>query len=232
MALKNGKKVLRTLADPIIEEFPLFILTLLIANLGTTRLLHGCLVAHYDIGAYEKIFRFLSVGTVVSYLSAAIAYYTKKRYIKVLLYAIPIVLFIINFFLLLNFGTVLNPTYILILGETNPGEASGFIRTFLFSKGGVLTVLALLILCATCVAAEKYKHLILYYTHKKWIGSTICILTIPFLINGVYILSQIATIFKVQSLKQLDSWGGQSWVVNQKSPMSILTCFIPFMRPV
>lgn len=207
MALKNGKKVLRTLADPIIEEFPLFILTLLIANIETLRLLHGCLVAHYSIDDYEKVFRFLSVGTVISYLFAAIAYYTKRKYIKVLLYAIPIVLFIINFFLLLNFGTVLNPTYILILGETNPGEASGFIRTFLFSKGGVLTVLALLILCATCVAAEKYKPLILQYTHKKWIGSTICILTIPFLINGVYTLSQIATIFKVQSLKQLDRWG-------------------------
>lgn len=206
MALKNGKKVLHALAEPIIEEFPLFILTLLIANLGTIRLLHDCIVAHNDIGAYE--FRFLSAGTVVSYLFAAIAYYTKRRYIKVLLYAIPIVLFIINFFLLLNFGTVLNPTYILILGETNPGEASGFIRTFLFSKGGALTVLALLILCATCVAAEKYKHLFLYYTHKKWIGSTICILTIPFLINGVHTLSHIATIFKVQSLKQLDGWGG------------------------
>lgn len=208
MALKNGKKVLHALADPIIEEFPLFILTLLIANLGTIRLLHGCLVAHYDIGAYENIFRFLSVGTVVSYLFAAIAFYAKRRYIKVLLYAIPIVLFIINFFLLREFGTVLNPNYILILGETNPGEASGFIRTFLFSKGGVLTVLTLLILCATCVAAEKYKPLILHYTHKKWIGSTICILTIPFLINGVHTLSQIATIFKVQSLKQLDGWGG------------------------
>ena len=153
MALKNGKKVLRTLADPIIEEFPLFILTLLIANLGAIRLLHGCIVAHYAIGAYEKIFQFLSAGTVVSYLFAAIAFYAKKRYIKILLYAIPIVLFIINFFLLREFGTVLNPTYILILGETNPGEASGFIRTFLFSKGGVLTVLALLILCATCIAA-------------------------------------------------------------------------------
>jgi len=176
MALKNGKKVLRTLADPIIEEFPLFILTLLIANLGAIRLLHGCIVAHYAIGAYEKIFQFLSAGTVVSYLFAAIAFYAKKRYIKILLYAIPIVLFIINFFLLREFGTVLNPTYILILGETNPGEASGFIRTFLFSKGGVLTVLALLILCATCIAAEKYKPLILQYTHKKWIGSTICIL--------------------------------------------------------
>ena len=82
MALKNGKKVLRTLADPIIEEFPLFILTLLIANLGAIRLLHGCIVAHYAIGAYEKIFQFLSAGTVVSYLFAAIAFYAKKGILR------------------------------------------------------------------------------------------------------------------------------------------------------
>jgi hypothetical protein len=55
MALKDVKKVLCALSKPIIEEFPLFILTLLIANLGAIRLLHGCIVAHYAIGAYEKI---------------------------------------------------------------------------------------------------------------------------------------------------------------------------------
>ena len=84
MGLKNGKKVLRALSEPIIEEFPLFILTLVIANLGVTRIIHGCIVAHYGIDAYEKIFRFLSVGAVMSYLFTLITYYTKKKYVKIL----------------------------------------------------------------------------------------------------------------------------------------------------
>lgn len=57
MALKDVKKVLCALSKPIIEEFPLFILTLIIANLGALRILHGCIVAHYGLDAYEKIFR-------------------------------------------------------------------------------------------------------------------------------------------------------------------------------
>lgn len=208
MALINGKKVLHALTAPIIEEFPMFILTLLIANLGAMRVLHGCIVSHYGLEAYEKIFRFLSVGTVISYLFAAIAYYTKKKYLKVLLYAIPIVLCIVNLFLIRSFGTILNPTYVLILGETNPGEASGFIRTFLFTRNGAITILLLLLICTICLTAERYKRFILNNTHKKWIGSTICILVVPFLVNGVYSLSKIATIFQVQSLRQLDEWGG------------------------
>lgn len=203
----NGKKVLHALTAPIIEEFPMFFLTLLIVNIKTFRLLHGCIVAHYDLEVYELIFRLLSVGTVMSYLFATIAYYTKKKYIKVLLYAIPITLYIINYFLLRTFGTILNPTYVLILGETNPGEASGFIRTFLFTRNGAITILVLLLICTICLTAERYKRFILNYTHKKWIGSTICILAVPFLVNGVYSLSKIATIFQVQSLRQLDEWG-------------------------
>ena len=204
----NGKKVLHALAAPITEEFPLFTITLLIVNIKTLRLLHGCIVAHYDLEVYERIFRLLSVGTTMSYLFAAIAYYTKKKYIKVLLYAIPITLYIVNFFLLRSFGTILNPTYILILGETNPGEASGFIRTFLFSRNGAITIFVLLLICTVCFVAERYKRFILIYTHKRWIGDTLCILAVPFLINGVYSMSKIATIFQVQSLRQLDEWGG------------------------
>lgn len=210
MALKDVKKVLCALSKPIIEEFPLFILTLIIANLGALRILHGCIVAHYGLDAYEKIFRFFSIGTVISYLFAAITLYTKKKYIKILCYGIPIVLFIINFFLILNFGTILNPSYVLILGETNTEEASGFLSTFLFSKNGAITTLILLTVCVVCFVAEKYKRIILNYTHKRMFEGSICILAIPFLINGLYSMSKIATIFSVQSLKQLDDWGGQT----------------------
>lgn len=131
-------------------------------------------------------------------------------------YGIPIVLFIINFFLILNFGTILNPSYVLILGETNTEEASGFLSTFLFSKNGAITTLILLTVCVVCFVAEKYKRIILNYTHKRMFEGSICILAIPFLINGLYSMSKIATIFSVQSLKQLDDWGGKLWAANQK----------------
>lgn len=211
MALKNVKKVLCALSKPIIEEFPLFVLTLVIANLGALRLIHGCLVSqNIKLDEFERIIRFFSIGTVVSYLFAVFTYYTKNRFIKICFYAIPIVLFISNFFLLLNFGSILNPSYILILGETNPGEASGFINTFLLSKNGVITIVVLMIIIAICYVAEKYKRYILNYTHKRWIGGIICLLSVPFLLNGLYNISKIVTIFNVQSLKQLDDWGGQT----------------------
>lgn len=150
----------------------------------------------------------MSVGAVMSYLFTLITYYTKKKYVKILCYSIPIALFTVSFFLLLSFGSVLNPTYILILGETNPGEASGFIRTFLFTQNGAITILVLLIICSICFTAEKYKRFILSFIHKEWISRTIYILTVPFLINGIYCISKTTAIFHVRSLRQLDEWGG------------------------
>lgn len=208
MALKNVKKVLQALSKPIIEEFPLFILTLIIANLDTLRILHGCIVAHYNIETWGLVFRFFSVASVVSYIFAFIACYSKRNLIKVILYGIPILLYITNFFLKLNFGEYLNPSYILIVGETNSREASDFISTFLFSRDGAKTVCILLTICGLCLAVERYKHSILKYTQIKWVGLTICTLFIPFCFNGLYNIVKTFSIFQVESLRQLDEWAG------------------------
>ena len=181
MALKNVKKVLCALSKPIIEEFPLFVLTMVIASIEALRLLHGCIVAHYAAKVWIQAFRFISIATTISYLYAAFTYSTNKRIkvsriIRVICYAIPIILFITNTFLRLNFGSPLNPSYILILGEINPREASDFLNTFLLSKNGAITLTILLVICAVCYVAERYKHVLLKLTHKKWIGSSICCL--------------------------------------------------------
>lgn len=227
MALKDVKKVLCALSKPIIEEFPLFMLTLVIASIEALRLLHGCIVAHYGLNVWIQAFRFISIATTISYLYAALTYYTKKRIIvsriiRVICYAIPIILFITNTFLRLNFGLPLNPSYILILGETNTREASDFLSTFLLSKNGAITSVILLVICITCYVAEKYKPIFLKLTHKKWIGSSICCLSIPFLINGFYSISKITTIFQVNSLKQLDIWGWQN-ICNNASLTDVYT---------
>lgn len=89
MALKDLKKVLRTLSKPIIEEFPLFMLTLVIANLGALRIIHGRLVTwNLDTDAFEKIFRFFSIGTMFSYIFATITYYAKNKFINILFYGV------------------------------------------------------------------------------------------------------------------------------------------------
>ena len=207
MALKNGKKVLRTLADPIIEEFPLFVITLVIATVWTLQYLHGCIVAHYGFEAWKAVFSFISIAVVFSYIFTLITFYTKKKSIKIVCYAIPVILFIINLFLKLNFGTILNPTYILILGETNPNEASDFLDTFLFNKNGTITFGTLLTICLLIFIAEKYKHLVIRNANQ-YLKYTICILVVPFLLGGLYNLTKTLSIFNVSSMKQLDEWGG------------------------
>lgn len=207
---------------------------MVIASIEALRLLHGCIVAHYLANVWIQAFRFISIATTISYIYAACAYSTQKRIkvsrtIRVICYAIPIILFITNTFLRLNFGSPLNPSYILILGETNPREASDFLNTFLLSKNGAITLTILLVICAVCYVAERYKNVLLKLTHKKWIGALICCLSIPFLFNGLYSIPKIATIFQVNSLKQLDVWGGKTFAIMQALQMSIQTYFIPYM---
>ena len=207
MALKNVKKVLQALSKPIIEEFPLFVITLVIATVWTLQYLHGCIVAHYGFEAWKAVFSFISIAVVFSYIFTLITFYTKKKSIKIVCYAIPVILFIINLFLKLNFGTILNPTYILILGETNPNEASDFLDTFLFNKNGTITFGTLLTICLLIFIAEKYKHLVIRNANQ-YLKYTICILVVPFLLGGLYNLTKTLSIFNVSSMKQLDEWGG------------------------
>ena len=53
---------------------------------------------------------------------------------------------------------------------------------------------------------------------------------IPFLFNGFCSIPKIVTIFQVNSLKQLDVWGGgKIFAIMQALQMSIQTYFIPYM---
>lgn len=220
MALKNVKKILQALPKPIIEEFPLFVLTLVIATIWTLQYVHGCIVAHYGLEAWKDAFSFISIATVFSYLFTLITFYTKKKSVRTICYAIPAVLFIINLFLKLNFGTILNPTYILILGETNQNEATDFLNTFLLSKNGAITICTLLAICLLIFVAEKYKFLCIKYIRKKCLKYTICILVAPFLLGGLYNITRTLSIFNVNSTRQLENLFGGIRKINNLSEVT------------
>ncbi|MDY4667982.1 MAG: arylsulfatase, partial [Prevotella sp.] len=70
------------------------------------------------------VFLHLSRALAISYLLACIVFYCGTRWVKVLFYAIGLMLFSVNLFAWLVFHKTFSPHIFVLLGETNYREAT------------------------------------------------------------------------------------------------------------
>lgn len=86
---------------PIIEQFPLFIFSFLLTTIDTAKLLHTCILdplASNNCHNWLTVCRFFSISAICSFILSFIVYVSKKRWVKIMMYTIPLSLFTVNQF--------------------------------------------------------------------------------------------------------------------------------------
>lgn len=155
---KTAMKLQRILVSPMREEFPFYALFLLAISVMPIRFIPSHIHALY----IERLFNFFFIdfprAGAISYLVTLIVYYSRSQLIKVLGYVVASVLFAVCLFLHLVFHKTLQPDIITLVAETNTRESSEFLSSFLFSKGGILTILLLVIYLILIVFLERRRR--------------------------------------------------------------------------
>lgn len=151
-------KLQRILFSPLGEELPFYALFLLAISVMPIRFIPSHIHALY----MERLFNFFFIdfprAGAISYLVTLVVYYSRSQLIKVFGYVVASVLFYVCLFLHLVFHKTLQPDIITLVAETNTRESSEFLSSFLFSKGGDLTILLLAAYLMLIVFLERRRR--------------------------------------------------------------------------
>lgn len=142
---------------------------------------------------------------IVSTIHLVFNYFNSKlcTLFKVSVYCVLIMLFSINVFLLLNFNTMVSPSIIQMIIETNTNETSEFLETYLFNRKSCYSYIIILITIGYLLYSEKKKRRTI---ENKYVIAS-------FLIIGGYLFQRSITptlsfinLFKCQNLSEVEIW--------------------------
>ena len=169
MNKKTFFRVVKSLTTPVEAELPFFCLFLLAIAFMPLRyfpspLIHG----HWQLVA-NFLFENFPRAVVIAYLFTLLVYFTRSRAVRIACYAFGTALFAICLFLLCVFRMSLQPNIIMLIAETNYKESTEFLSSFLFSAGGIVTLLVMAIYIAAVLLLERRKaQLTLWWSKLRW----------------------------------------------------------------
>jgi heptose-I-phosphate ethanolaminephosphotransferase len=149
---------------PVLAELPLFFISFILLAANTIH----CglkLIPRLLQGSWPEIMTivviYLSIAIFIAYLTAFIAHITHKRWVKILLYGIMLILFGVFCFVQLNFSSIITPTIMMAMTETNAGETSEFFEQFAFTWQSLVTytVVARTIITIVLIERRHYKKI-------------------------------------------------------------------------
>lgn len=131
------------IVSPFVFEFPLFLCCSLMMGVKGVlsriiqQSLHGT-----DIGATPILIHISHLLIWFTFLSCFIyiCYRFRKKWFRWSIFALFFVLFIIQDFLVQNFNSMISPSYLTLLAETNKNEATEFISQFVISRTSLSTL--------------------------------------------------------------------------------------------
>lgn len=208
--LSNLKAALLWVMRPVTAQLPLFLFSFILLSLNTIfcgfkmslRLLHGV----YPEGM-TVVLIYLSIALFFAYIFALIAYLAKRKWVKIAIYSLVITLFAVYCFLQLNFHSIMTPTIMMAMAETNANETSEFFSQFVLSWQSIVTYLIVALTIVAVVLVEKRFAKKVDKTDRKPIGrvSTIALSVLfPCLMCGVVNMRYYYQIFKADYLSELE----------------------------
>ena len=200
---KKFYSLLLKLGNFVIDELP-FIIIFFCCIVPTT------LKDFLANGISEADLKYFSIAFLYSVVFAYLG--SKKKYLKIFFYSVGVFLFGIYMFLWLVFGTSISPLIIQLVAETNARETSEFFSAFVFSKGAIITYASIALLIILIIFLEKNWNKIKV---KKWLQNSytavaLGVLSILFLLDGVYNLRIYYTLYKCQVMEEMERWAIES----------------------
>ena len=150
--------ILRSISIPVIKELPFFLIFLVL--IGMRPLLNIFVPSTNpdpEYTALDLAGRF-AIVVVFAYLFSLLIHLTGKRWVKILAYALVLVFFTVDLFLLRSFGMMLRPNVLMLIAETNGSESSEFMRLFVLSKSGLVNLAIIGAVFIAIILAEWAYH--------------------------------------------------------------------------
>ena len=128
--MPNFATTMPLLLRPIATRFFLFMYLLgIVSSIVTVPNWKG---AHmYENAPWELFVDVYLLSAIVYLVPARVKSFPLRTVVKALIYCVIYPLYIIDAFCFVKFGTTINPSMLLLVGETNSGEASEFFQSYL-----------------------------------------------------------------------------------------------------
>lgn len=199
-------KLFDKISKPLVNQLPFIIIFMLMMGLvHMIQWIHGRMVTFEERITVFHLIGNVAIWFMTAYLLAAFIEGCGKRWVKILFYAITLVMFTIQSFLWANFDTPISSTILTLVAETDQRESEEFLNAFLFSDqsmrvyGKVIGYIIFIIL-----AEWLYKKYLRKYFYKTWIKTAFAIIAIPILLFGVYSSNIYAQTYKGQYTGRMD----------------------------
>jgi len=170
-------------------------------------------------------FRFISIGVLFSYLLTTLVAKTNSFILKMLIYLILYVLFILNIFLAFNFNATISPNTLLLVFETTPTESYDFLSTYSLSLPSILAYLITISMIVINILLERYSENIINwvsvskYVHK--FKSCFKIVLLLLLICGLFSFRLYPQLLFIDTVEKMDKWNPRGL-----SSMDFITGFV------
>ena len=200
---------------PIKKELP-FTISIVILLICPTLL--DTFYIEYEGSSFWHIITYNKNGAGIPYITFApffIAYTCaiislaikgkKSYYFKTAVYTIVMVLFLTNTFLLLNFGTMINPTILTLIIETNSNESKEFMYSFLTTKETIVTIIITTSIILSIIVLEKKKNK-LNIIFNKYTHFPFFIIICYLLFRSIQTVYSFTTMYRCQSIGEIEKW--------------------------
>lgn len=187
--MSNFAYAMPILLKPIATRFFLFMYLLgIVSSIVTIPNWKGAQM--YENAPWELFLDVYLLSAVVCLIPECIKKFRLRLVVKALMYSFLYPLYIIDTFCFVKFGTTINPSMLLLVGETNAGEATEFFQNYLstdilISEVGIIMLIPLchIIMVLTC---RMLKFKMPKLRLKRYVALLIDILIIAALAASAY----------------------------------------------
>ena len=187
--LPNFACVMPILLKPIATRFFLFMYLLgIVSSIVTIPNWKGAQM--YENAPWELFLDVYLLSALVCFIPERIKRFRLRLLVKAVIYCFLYPLYVIDTFCFVKFGTTINPSMLLLVGETNSNEATEFFQNYLspdifLSEVGIILLVPLchLIMVLTC---RMLKFKMPKMRMKKYVALLIDILIVAALVASAY----------------------------------------------
>ena len=141
---------------PLLHEWPFITFFVILMGWKSFGELFSHLVTDNHESTLLNLSGRLAFVFLMGYFLALLIHLTGKRWVKVSVYVLVVSLFAVHLYINRQFGLNINPTLLVLLGETTGREASEFINLHLLSRGSLTTYLIIISVVVAIIFTEQF----------------------------------------------------------------------------
>lgn len=152
----------------------------------------------------------LFIPYVLSYFLSCIHYFINnkriKKSFKILVYSVLLTFFSVNIFLLCNFKTMLSPSIVLLLHETNNGEIYDFFNSYLFDWHSICSYMIIIFIMVVIVIVEKWSYSLNCLFDNRFVRICVFLLTLYMFCRSINPFQKFINMYSCNDLDSLEFW--------------------------